>query len=55
MGLPTNSYKIECLRTDGRNTWVFKTMDLSKGLIGIDIEDNADWGGLRGVYVIVKP
>lgn len=55
MGLSPNSYKIECLRTAGRNTWHFKRVDLSKGLIGIDLSDNADWGGLRGVYVKVQP
>jgi hypothetical protein len=54
MGLSPNLYKIECLRTAGRNTWLFKPMVLSKGLIGIDMSDNADWGGLRGVYVNVK-
>jgi len=53
MGLPTNSYKIECTRTAGRNTWHFKPLDLSKGLVGIDLSDNADWGGLRGLYVKV--
>jgi hypothetical protein len=51
MGLPKNSYKIECTRTTGRNTWHFKPLDLSKGLVGIEISDNADWGGLRGLYV----
>ena len=54
MGLPTNSYKIECTRTAGRNTWHFKPLDLSKGLVGIDLSDNADWGGLRGLYIDVK-
>lgn len=54
MGLSPKLYKIECIRTVGRNTWLFKPMVLSKGLIGIDMSDNADWGGLRGVYVNVK-
>ena len=53
MGLPTNSYKIECTRTAGRNTWHFKPLNLSRGLEGIDLSDNADWGGLRGLYVKV--
>lgn len=53
MGLPTNSYKIECTHTARRNTWYFKPLDLSKGLVGIDLSDNADWGGLRGTYVKV--
>lgn len=54
MGLPTNSYKIECLRTAGRNTWHFKPLDLSGDLVGIELSDNADWGGLRGVYLNVR-
>lgn len=54
MGLPTNSYQIECLRTAGRNTWHFKPLDLSGGLVGIELSDNADWGGLRGVYLNVQ-
>tara|TARA_Y100000389_G_scaffold204322_1_gene256237 strand:+ start:1654 stop:2283 length:630 start_codon:yes stop_codon:yes gene_type:complete len=53
MGLPTNSYKIECTRTAGRNTWHFKPLYLFRGLVGIDLSDNADWGGLRGLYVKV--
>ena len=53
MGLPTNSYKIICTRITGRNTWHFRPLNLSKGLIGIDLSDNADWGGLRGTYVEV--
>lgn len=50
LGLPIDSYKIECLTTTGRNTWHFKPLDLSKELIGVQMTDNADWGGLRGVY-----
>jgi hypothetical protein len=50
LGLPIDSYKIECLTTTGRNTWYFKPLDLSKELIGVQMTDNADWGGLRGVY-----
>lgn len=53
MGLPTNSYKIECTRTEGRNTWHFKPLQLANGLVGIVLSDNADWGGLRGLYVKV--
>ena len=54
MGLNYLSYKIECLRTAGRNTWSFKPLDLSRGLVGIELADNADWGGLKGVYVKVQ-
>jgi len=53
-GFGALTYKIECLKTAGRNTWSFKPLDLSRGLIGIELSDNADWGGLRGVYVNVK-
>jgi len=54
MGLNYLTYKIECLRTAGRNTWYFKPLRLDRGLIGIELSDNADWGGLRGVYINVQ-
>jgi hypothetical protein len=55
VGLPLNSYKIKCVKlSPGRNTWQFTPLQLSKGLIGIDMSDNAEWAGLRGVYVKVK-
>lgn len=54
MGLNYLTYKIECLRTAGRNTWRFKPLRLDRGLIGIELSDNADWGGLRGVYINVQ-
>jgi hypothetical protein len=54
MGLSLNSYVIECLRTTGRNTWLFTPLQLSKGLVGIRMSDNADWGGLRGVFANVQ-
>jgi hypothetical protein len=54
MGLKWTTYKIECLRTAGRNTWHFKPLSLDRGLIGIELSDNADWGGLRGLYINVQ-
>lgn len=55
VGLPVNSYRIKCVKlSPGRNTWQFTPLQLSKGLIGIDMSDNAEWAGLRGVYVNVK-
>jgi hypothetical protein len=53
MGLNYLTYKIECLRTAGRNTWRFKPLRLDRGLISIELSDNADWGGLRGVFAKV--
>jgi len=45
-------YRIECTKTEGQNTWEYES--LSGGLQQIELEDSAEWGGLRDVTITYK-